>query len=347
MFCSHRMRSTAGMDGLLQWGDHVCHFFRSATGLGEVLVPYFKAGLERGEFCIWVTSRPYGKDRAASEMRAAMSDFDRRIAAGQIQVFDLGEWYAKLAKMSTAEQIRAWLSQTDEAIQSGYTGLRGTGNASFLDESNWEDFQVYERAVDAAFKGQRIIALCSYCMDDCSADAVVDVRQSHALSLAKRDNRWDLIEMRTDRQSSAVGRGSLTSWAWMGRELRVVIEDQLAIYMEAYPKRITLNGGRVRLSGPQATKLAFLINELVMDAAKYGALASTQGKLAVQWRVNGSRRLRITWTESGMPRFSITNRRRLGTELRADAERDCVRTFDATGTACAFEVDLESDLDRR
>jgi len=345
MFCSHRIRSAARLDGLLQWGDHVCHFFRSATDLGEVLVPYFKVGLERGEFCIWVTSRPYGKDRAASEMRAAMSDFDRRIAAGQIQIFDQDELYAKLARMSTADQVRLWLSQTDEAVALGYAGLRGTGNASFLDESTWKDFQVYERAVDAAFKDQRMIVLCSYCMDDCSADAVVDVRQSHALSLAKRDNRWDVIETRSDRQSSPVGQGSPASWAWVGRELRAIIEDQLAIYMEAYPKRITLKGGQVRLSGPQATKLAFLINELVIDAAKYGALASIQGKLAVQWRVNGSRRLRITWTECGIPRFGITNKRRLGTELRPDTERDCVRTFDNTGTA--FTVELDLDMDRR
>jgi hypothetical protein len=343
MFCSHRIRSTTGLDGLLQWGDHVCHFYRAATDLGKVLVPYFKVGLERGEFCIWVTSRPYGKDRAASEMRAAMSDFDGRIAAGQIQIFDQDELYAKIARMSTADRVRVWLSQKDEAVASGWAGLRATGNASFLDESTWEDFQVYERAVDAAFKDQPMIVLCSYCMDDCSGDAVVDVRQSHALSLAKRDNRWDLIETRSDRQSSTVGHGSFTSWGWMGRELRAVIEDQLAIYMEAYPERITFRGGRVRLSGPQATKLAFLINELVIDAAKYGALASTQGKLAVQWRVNSSRRLRITLTESGLPRFSITDKRRLGTELHAGTERDCVRTFDTSGTVCTVELDLDSE----
>ena len=99
-------------------------------------------------------------------------------------------------------------------------------------------------------------------------------------------------------ESSAAGQ--LTRPVSKGRELRRVIEDQLAIYMGAYPGRIELKGGRVRLSEPQATKLAVLINELVTDAAKYGALAS-HGKLAVQWRmvVNGSRRVFIKWTESG------------------------------------------------
>jgi len=91
----HRSRSTRSsdaLDKLFRWGDHVCHFFRSAEDLGEILVPYFKSGLERDEFCIWVTGRPYGKDRAVSGLRAAMSDFDKRSAAGQIQIFDHEEW---------------------------------------------------------------------------------------------------------------------------------------------------------------------------------------------------------------------------------------------------------------
>jgi len=299
MYCSHSRRSAVGLDGLLRWGHHVCHFFRSANDLGEVLVPYFKVGLERNEFCIWVTSTPYGKDRAASEMRAAISDFDRRSAAGQIQIFDHDEWYTKLAVMNTAERIQVWLSGKDAALASGYAGLRGSGNASFLDEGNWEDFQVYERAVDVAFKDQRILALCSYCMDGCSADAVVEVRHSHAFSLAKHHGRWNLIEMRRQGFESSAA-DQLAKSASKGRELRRVIEDQLAIYLGAYPERIELKGGRVRLSEPQATKLAVLINELVTDAAKYGALAS-QGKLAVQWRmvVNGSHRAFIKWTESG------------------------------------------------
>jgi hypothetical protein len=299
MYCSYSRRRAVGLDGLLRWGDHVCHFFRSANDLGEVLVPYFKVGLERNEFCIWVTSTPYGKDRAASEMRAAISDFDRRSAAGQIQIFDHNEWYTKLAVMSAAERVQVWLSGKDEALTAGYAGLRVSGNTSFLDESKWEGFQVYERAVDAAMKDQRVLALCSYCMDACSADAVVDVRHSHACSLAKQHGRWNLIEMRRHGLESSAA-GQLTRSAPKGRELRRIVEDQLAIYMGAYPEHIELKGGRVRLSEPQATKLAILINELVTDAAKFGALAS-QGKLAVHWRrvVNGSRRVFIKWIESG------------------------------------------------
>src|SRR5262249_56634269 len=100
---------------------------------------------------------------------------------------------------------------------------------------------------------QCFLGLCSYCMDGWSADAVVEVRRSHAFSLAKHHGRWNLIEMRRHGLESSAA-GQLTRSVSKGRELRRVIENQLAIYMGAYPERIELKGGRVRLSEPQATK---------------------------------------------------------------------------------------------
>jgi hypothetical protein len=346
MYTSHSTRSGVGLDGLFRWGDHACHFFRSADDLSEILVPYFKIGLERNEFCIWVTSSPYGKDRAASEMRAAVSDFDRRSAAGQIQIFGQDEWYTKLAVLSTAEKIQSWLSRKDEAVASGYAGLRGSGNASFLDEGTWDEFLIYERAVDEAFKDQRIIGLCSYPVDGCSAAAVVDVTHCHGLGLAKRHGHWDLIEVRRHgREISALGHDPLATSAWQGEEVRRVIEDQLAIIIGAYPERIALKGGHVHLSGSQAAKLGILISEFATNAARYGALSSTQGKLAVQWRVvaNGSRNLHIQWTESGMSSLTIPNKIGRGTRLMASAVQNCLRVFDNTGMECTFELSLEGN----
>ena len=76
-----------GLPRLLQLGDHLCQFFATADELGEVLVPYFKEGLERNEACIWITSDSYDKERALSDMRSAAHSFEKRYAAGQLQIF--------------------------------------------------------------------------------------------------------------------------------------------------------------------------------------------------------------------------------------------------------------------
>jgi anti-sigma regulatory factor (Ser/Thr protein kinase) len=345
MYSSQSTRRVGDLGRLFQWGDHACHFYRSAEDLGDVLVPYFKAGLEGNERCLWVTARPYGKDRAISEMRTAMSDFDERIAAGQMQIFGEDEWYAKLAAQSTAEKLQSWALQKDEATALGYAGLRISGNISFLDDNSWDDFLLYERAFDEAFKDQRVVALCSYPVQGCSANAALDVSHCHRHGLAKRYGRWDLIEVRNHDSGTTIT-VDLTHPAALlnGVDLREVIEDQLAIFIGACPERIALHGVPVHLSRPQATQLAILFSELTTNAAKYGALSSTEGHLVVQWRVliNGSRRLHISWTESGMSKLTIPKKIGQGTQMLGRLAENGIRVFLPTGMECTFEMDLGS-----
>ena len=50
--------------GQVPWGTHFCQFYQTQQHLAEVLVPYFKAGLENNEFCVWVTSEAMTCDQA-------------------------------------------------------------------------------------------------------------------------------------------------------------------------------------------------------------------------------------------------------------------------------------------
>jgi len=344
MYTSQSSRSGVDFARLFQGGDHACHFYRSADDLGEVLVPYFKAGLERNERCLWVTAQPYGKERASSEMRTALPDFDRRMAAGEIQILGEDEWYAKLAVQSTADRIKSWSSQNDEAMALGYAGLRVSGNISFLDGESWDDFLLYERAFDEAFKDQRVVGLCSYPAGQCSATAALDVSHCHRHGLAKRHGRWDLIHVqRHDRWATTAGNDPCSA-PHEGAELREVIEDQLAIFIGAFPNRIALQGVPVHLSRSQMTPIAILFSELTTNAARHGALSSIEGQLEIQWHVliNGSRRLHVRWTESGMSRLTIPKKIGQGTQVIARLVENWTRVFVPTGMECSFEVNLGS-----
>jgi hypothetical protein len=54
-----KMRKS-GIDiiGDLPWGAHFCQFYQTKEDLMDILVPYFKAGLENNEFCLWFTLYP-------------------------------------------------------------------------------------------------------------------------------------------------------------------------------------------------------------------------------------------------------------------------------------------------
>ena len=106
-----------------------------------------------------------------------------------------------------------------------------------------------------------------------------------------------------------------------------------------------MQGGEVGLSGRQATKLGIVTSELAANAMRHGALSTRQGQLAIAWRAiaNGSRRLHIAWTESGLGGLTIPDKVGRGTQLLAGAVKNFHRVFDTGGMTCSFELDLGCD----
>jgi two-component sensor histidine kinase len=135
----------------------------------------------------------------------------------------------------------------------------------------------------------------------------------------------------------------LTTTNWSGAPLREVIEREVAVY-----------GGRVSLKGDDLTVppkvvlgLSTIAHELATNAAKYGALSAADGRVRVEWRVEGDV-LRMTWTESGGPPVEPAPRAGFGTALiTATAERELagrLRTrFDPSGLQCELEIPLSQN----
>src|SRR5216117_3649229 len=55
--------------GDLPWGTHFCHFYETKEDLLHAVVPYFKAGLESNECCVWVVSEPVSEEEARDALR--------------------------------------------------------------------------------------------------------------------------------------------------------------------------------------------------------------------------------------------------------------------------------------
>jgi len=70
----------------LQWGSHPTQFYASGDELRDVLVPYFQAGLENNESCLWVTGSAFNAEEARSASRAVFPDLDQREVNRQIEL---------------------------------------------------------------------------------------------------------------------------------------------------------------------------------------------------------------------------------------------------------------------
>jgi PAS domain S-box-containing protein len=180
--------------GDVPWGTHFCQFYHSKDDLLDTLVPYFKAGLEQNEFCMWVTSEPVNKGAARKAISKEILDFDRYLESGQIEILSYTDWYLKSGYFDSQRVLDGWVEKLNYALSRGFNGLRLTGNTLWLERKDWDDFVEYEAAVNNTIGKYSILALCTYNLDRCTARDVMDVISNHQFALVKQAGKWQMLE---------------------------------------------------------------------------------------------------------------------------------------------------------
>jgi len=180
--------------GDVPWGTHFCQFYQTQKDLLDALVPYFKAGLESNEFCMWVTAEPLVAEEARKAMARAVPDFAQYVKKGQIEILPHDEWYLRGGSFDLQRVLDGWVDKLKLALERGYAGLRLTGNTTWLEKKDWKSFTEYEAAVDGVIGDYRILALCTYWLERCSVSDVLDVVRNHEFALVRRRGRWELLE---------------------------------------------------------------------------------------------------------------------------------------------------------
>jgi PAS domain S-box-containing protein len=187
--------------GPVPWGTHFCLFYKTKQDLIDVLVPYFKAGLENNEYCMCITSKPFDHDEVRARMSEALPDFDKCIARGQIEIIPYDNWYVIDGVFDSQRVLAGWVEKLQDALARGFSGLRLSGNTFWLEKAGWKDFLDYEEDVNDTIGQYSIMALCTYSLDRCNAEDILDVVSTHRFALSKRENRWKIIESQEQKEA--------------------------------------------------------------------------------------------------------------------------------------------------
>ena len=180
--------------GDVPWGTHLCQFYQTKDDLIDILVPYFKTGLESNEFCMWITAEPLLVEDAKKALKKAVKNIDDYIKKGQIEILDASQWYLRSGKFDADEVLAGWVQKEKDARKKGFDGLRLTGNTFWLEKKDWKDFTKYEEVINSVIGNYRMIAICSYSLDKCNASEIIDVVSNHQFALIKREGSWHRIE---------------------------------------------------------------------------------------------------------------------------------------------------------
>lgn len=110
----------------------------------------------------------------------------------------------------------------------------------------------------------------------------------------------------------------LMNGSWTAASLRALVEGVAFIRSHGDERRIKIEGPDVTVGPRAALSFALVLHELATNAAKYGALSTAAGSVAIAWKLSGSgprQRLRFEWHEQDGPAVKTPSRRGFGSRL--------------------------------
>jgi len=180
--------------GAMPWGTHGCLFYETTQDLLDTVVPYFKAGLEHHEFCLWILHEPLTEEEAKRALRQAVPDLDRHLTERSIEILPYDAWYLTEGAFDFHSIIQSLQEKLAQALARGYAGMRASGTPVWRHEQGWSDLRVYEQELDGAIVRQRMLVLCTYPLAASGADDIFDVARHHQVAVARRRGQWEMVE---------------------------------------------------------------------------------------------------------------------------------------------------------
>src|SRR5258706_1611872 len=182
--------------GDVPWGTHFCTFYETTKDLLDILVPFFKAGLESKEFCLWIVSDSelLTMQEATSALRKVAPDLDRYLSEGSIELVPHHKWFLEGGTFDLRRVASRFGEKLDDALARGYAGMRVNGSPAWLYKDNGKELVSYEKEVDKLFPDLSIIASCTYPIADSATAELLDVARAHRFLITRRHGNWEVHE---------------------------------------------------------------------------------------------------------------------------------------------------------
>jgi signal transduction histidine kinase/ActR/RegA family two-component response regulator len=176
------------------WGSHFCVFYETDEDLIEMLVPYFKAGIENNELCFWVLSDSLTEEGAWRALNRDIPDADRPPIRRSIEFMRSEDCYLKQGVFDLNRVTEEWGERLKRALDAGFDGIRVSGYAGWPQTREWPNFWKYEGSLNESIVDQRMIVLCTYSLIGSSGFDILDVAHTHQCAVSRRVGTWEIIE---------------------------------------------------------------------------------------------------------------------------------------------------------
>ncbi len=228
-----RERRDSGISvlGEVGWGTHVCNFYQTKEDLTDLLIPFFKAGVDNNEYCMWVTSE-FSREEAQEQVEERLGGLPQNM-----EVLSYDEWYTT---NKIRELLTNWAKKLNQSLAEGYDGLRVAGDVATLD--NFKDLIKYEEEVHLKMDKKKLVAVCAYPFDNFKTSEIADLTSRHHYTLVVREGEWELIENFEHKKTQ--------------KEMEMVEEKYRALVDNANEAIVVVQDGKIMYANPKAIEVS-------------------------------------------------------------------------------------------
>ena len=172
--------------------DHACLIYRWQEEKMAALVPYFQAGLERNEKCLYV-GPPKAADALWNALEKAGMPVSRAVDKGQLENLAAEEVYLEGGRFVPELTVALYRNTVEEARAQGYAAVRASADTAWVlgGKVDMVDLTGYESMVNRLFHDSALGAICEYDYSLFPPEVLVKLICTHPLVIFGGKAHWN------------------------------------------------------------------------------------------------------------------------------------------------------------
>lgn len=248
--------------------------YEDAEGLIELLVTYFKEGLEGGEYCLWFSPDKLAAERAKSELMKAGVDVEHYLTSSQLEF---------LLANPLPEDLTLLTSEVKELVEKGY---RKTLSGEF------SGFKTNVEIENSGTSLKPYLETCGKVIETMTLENSKSVTVLYTIPLEELSGRV-LLELIEENNVFAKRKGKLESLRSLEEKIEVK-HNYLKVKKDIEDSNWAKNGLIVNMNHELRTPLNSVIgfSDLLLEGA-FGSLNTRQSKYVSNILISGKNLLEV------------------------------------------------------
>lgn len=177
----------------IQWGTHICQFYRERDEFIDLVTSLIFSGLNKKHYCLWILQNRSSVDEMVDILYRKVPGFDDFLRHEQIEIVsqDVIDEHANKPDLSSLTNLRQYLEgKLNSCVVRNLEGMRLAITTESVPGKKIEHVMERERFINEVLSGKKVTVLCSYPSTEIEPLEITMIALDHQIIISKEDHDW-------------------------------------------------------------------------------------------------------------------------------------------------------------